>query len=1018
MSNNDNQKLINFDDMLSAFKSDEFTEEASEAPDLNKMSPINRRKFLALAGASTALAATACTDYRDKGQIITYNKKPESVTYGKANYYASTYRDGSPILIKTREGRPIAIVGNSEHPVSKGKSTNKAHSAILDLYDPDRLKSPQKSGKPITWKKADEEINNSLKKVTNAAGHIAIICSDIQSPTFAKMLEDIKLKWGNVGVYPMGMFNDHHRREAWKLCYSTEGSYPAVKWDKASIIVALEADILGHEGRVIEQVRGYSQNRNIDEPEKFNRLYAVEGNMSLTGTNADYRLRLNPLMMFDFLAAIYNELVEKLSPMGFSQFGNYSIDKVASENGLNRKTLNTLLNDLMSNGGKSILYAGDAMPHSIHILVNIINEMIGAVELYDYSARSLKFAESIEKYELERFITKMNSGEVSTAIVMDSNPAYFLPEDYGFKSAFSKVRTKICLTEKLNETSDLCDYVLPINHPFESWGDFQDRTGIVNLRQPVIEPLYDTRQAEAVLLAWSYGSATAYNFDIYHKYLKNYWFSQVLPWLNAGSDFEKLWFASLHDGFAEFESTTVAQDKLNPALISNLKPLPKPSGITVLLTNNHFVGDGRYAGNGWLQETPHPVSKAVWDNYAAIAPATAEKMGLDYKDFKSDLIELSIGKRKLTVPVILQPGMAENVVALELGYGRTNAGVIGTDVGVNAVLLMSKNAEISEFVYTSASIKKLNEKYSLFSSQEHHKLEDEFVKDFHRTRQIIQDGTVAQFIAQPDLIQKNRLLDDKQIEEHSVNPPHDYSDVKWAMAIDLNRCTSCSNCVVSCNVENNIPIVGKDQCGRGREMQWIRLDRYYSGTSEEPVVSNMPMLCQHCDMAPCENVCPVAATTHSPDGLNQMTYNRCVGTRYCANNCPYKVRRYNFYNFRDNLADGFYEQDSLELLHNPEVTVRSRGVMEKCTFCVQRLSEGKQESTNAGEKFTGKGLKTACQEACPAEAIVFGNVNDPNSDISRLVKHNLGYKVLEVLGVKPNVTYLAKLRNTNAEEEL
>lgn len=997
-------------------KTNEFSKDALNAPNVDKMSSIGRRKFLALLGASSALAVTACNDYRDKGEIITYNKKPENITYGSANYYASTYRDGSAILIKTREGRPIGVVGNPEHPISKGKASIQAHSAVLDLYDPERLKKPLKQDKETNYKSCDAEIIAALGKAKADGKSIIVFADDFKSPTFAKLIEEFKVKYGNVEVYSTALFNDEHRRASMFISYMKTPSYPAVKWEDAKIIVALEADILGTEGRVVEQIKGYSSRRNADSLDDFNRLYAVEGGMSLTGSNADYRIRLNPLHQYDLLTAIYNELIEKLAPMGFSSIGNNSIDKVASEYKISREVLNTLLNDLLNNSGKAILYAGDQMPFEIHLLVNLINEVIGGTQLYNLSEMSVSFIESIYSKAPKEVMKSLKSGKYAVAVFLDCNPAYTMSDDFGFAQALKNIPTKICLSEYENETSKLCDYVMPISHPFESWGDYQDRTGTISLRQPVIEPLYSTRQAEAQFLVWTLGDANSYGYDLYHKYLKDNWFNQILPQCGIASTNEDLWYASLHNGFVKYDVKPEALPKFNVSSLNMILPTPPAKGLTVVLKKSAYLSDGRYASNGWLQEIPHPVSKVIWDNYIAMAPATAKAYGVDYgKDFKSNLVDLFVNGKKITAPILTQPGMAENVVEIEIGYGRSSAGTIGTNVGVNAVKLLSDNGK---FIVSNGEMQKKSKKYKLFASQEFHKLEDEFVKDFHRIRQIIQDGTVAGFAKNQEMIQEKRIFTEKEIEEHSVNPPHKYDEVKWAMAIDLNKCIACSNCVASCNVENNIPIVGKEECGKGREMHWMRIDRYYSGTSEEPIISHQPMICQHCDMAPCENVCPVVATTHSTDGLNQMTYNRCVGTRYCANNCPYKVRRFNFFDFRHRFADGYYEKDSLELIHNPEVTIRSRGVMEKCTFCVQRLSEGRQEATKKGETFDGKGIKTACQEACPADAIVFGNLNDPDSEISKLLKHKLGYKVLEVLAVKPNVTYLAKLRNTNTEDKL
>ncbi len=996
-------------------QSDEFPPEAILAPDLENMSPISRRRFLALAGASAAVVATSCSDYRDKGEIISYNKKPNEITYGKANYYASTYRDGTPILIKTREGRPIAALGNPEHPITNGKITPFALTSILDLYDPERLKSPTKNGAEANWQGINEDVVKALGNAHSNNKKIAVICDNIDSPTAAYLMKEFAEKHSNAKVYSIKQFNDAERRNAWKECYGDAGFYPSIHWEKAKIIVALEADILGKDGKVIEQVMGFAANRDIDNPKEFNRLYAIESNMSLTGMHADYRVRLNPLLLQDLLIAIYNELIEKISPIGFNPISGATLDKVLTDAGLSRKVINTLINDLMNNQGKALLYAGDTMPKSVHILVNHINEVIGASSLYNFTRQNLQFFDYSSNKDIENLLAEMNNGQVEVAIVWDCNPAYTFAQDLKFSEAFAKVPNRIALSEMQNETTALCNYVLAINHCFESWGDSQIHSGIVNLRQPVIEPLYNTQQAEALLLYWAKPD-NIFTFDIYHKYLKNYWTNEILIWLGSSSDMDTLWFSALHNGFVEIRGNQFAVGSINSSSLNKITPLAKPAGFTILLESSYATNDGRYAGNGWLQEIPHPVTKAVWDNYAAISPATAEKNGLDYKDYRADLIEVTIGTRKLELPVLLQPGLPDDFIAIQLGYGRENAGTIGSNIGFNGNLLLSKENNNNPFILTGASIAKSNKKYNLFSSQEHHKLENEFVKDFHRIRLIIQDGTVAEYLNNPNFIKEKKLLPDEKIEKYSVNPPHDYSDVKWAMAIDLNKCVSCSNCVAACNVENNVPIVGKEESGKGREMQWMRIDRYYSGTSEEPIVSTMPMLCQHCDMAPCENVCPVVATTHSPDGLNQMTYNRCVGTRYCANNCPYKVRRFNFFDFRTWYADGYYERDSLELLHNPEVTVRSRGVMEKCTFCIQRIMEDRQDATKNGEKFDGSKTKTACQEACPANAIVFGNINDPNSEIAKLAAHNLGYKVLEVMGIKPNVTYIAKLRNINEED--
>lgn len=988
----------------------EFSRKSKNAPEPKKMSAESRRRFLALMGATTAVTATACKDYRDKGKIITYNKKPQDVTYGKANYYASTYRDGSPILIKTREGRPIGITGNDIHPVSKGKVSIQAEASILDLYDPERLKFPLKNGSKTEWKTANNEIIQRLQDISAKGKEIAVITGKISSPTYTKLLEDFASKYPNANVYPIELFSDRNRRLAWAACYESN-EYPAIDWSKASIIVAVEADLFATDGVPAEQINEITKRRSAEKAENFNRIYAVEASMSLIGANADYHIRVRPSVYYPLLLAIYNDLVDKLAPFGHTPIGDYSLEKVINDNKLNRKQINALVNDLLNNKGQSIIYVGDNLPVQIHIIANFINDILSAYELFDYNSSYVEFHKILEPVDIEKLIVRMRQGEIGAVIFADTNPAYYLPPDFDFQGALKNIELKISLTEKENETSKLCNYTLPINHPFESWGDYQVRKNVINLQQPVIEPIFDTRQKEAILLSWINGINTEYSFDIYHQYLKNR-YSEIAKQLNV-PDFESFWYSALHDGFIQLNSSgnTIAKPKL--IILRQTENPINDSGISIVLKKSPLIGDGRYASNGWLQEIPHPVSKIVWDNYAAISPITAKRYGLDYKDFKSSVIKISLGEKEITIPILLQPGVAEDTLIIELGYGRKEAGTIGTGVGFDAIPIMDKTLSV---VLSGAKIEKTGKKYKLFATQEFHKLEDEYLKDLHRKRQLIQDGTVAMYLSNPDFIQKQRIMNEEEIEKHSVNPPHNYPEAKWAMAIDLSRCVGCSNCVAACNVENNIPIVGKEECGNGREMHWMRIDRYYSGTNEEPIVSYLPVMCQHCDMAPCENVCPVVATTHSTDGLNQMTYNRCVGTRYCANNCPYKVRRFNFYDFRHRYADGYYEQDSLELLHNPEVTVRSRGVMEKCTFCVQRIAEARQDAKSKGKDFTGAEVRTACQEACPANAIVFGNVNDPNSEISKLMKNKLGYKLIEVLGIKPNVTYLAKLRNTNSED--
>ncbi len=1038
----------------------EFVNGVTDEFDVNALPDKSRRKFLALLGASSALAATACSDYYDKGEIITYNKKPETITYGEANYYASTLNNGAGVLVKTREGRPIKIDGNPEHPIGKGKVSAGDQAVIMDLYDPSRLRYPiKKSDSKLVlykdemprsdWEKVDTQIVGKLKEAANSGKEIAIVTHSILSPTQNKLLIDFAAKYPTAKVYSYELLNESEKISAW---FDSYGSYdlPSTKWDSADIIVSFECDFLGTEGNVTEQIRQFSSRRDMDMPEKFNKLYQVEGNYSLTGAMADYRLRLTPELHYGFIMSLASEIVKKgknaYLGSDLSVLSGYSLQQFADQNKLNKKFIDELAHDILAHSDKTLVVAGSSMPNSVHVAVNLLNEVLGSVNnVYDFSRANKTQRALSTNDELKSLVNKMKGGNVGVLIHFDSNPVFHLPSDLGYKDAYQKVPTIISLVESANESCQANQYIIPINHALESWNDFELRSGYYSLQQPVIAPIHDTRQKEAALLNWMSDNVTGYSHDLYHKYLMSNWEISVYPLSGSVADFRSFWFAALHDGVAVIKAGQTEKPAFNiSALNSNPFKFAKQN-YTLLLGAAYYIGDGRFANNGWLQEVPHPVTKSVWDNYAMMSPATAKeldvKFGEDKLNREADMVEVTVSGRSLKLPVLIQPGMADNFISVELGYGRTSIGDVGKDVGFDATALMSINGGITSRLYTGVSVKKAEGIHHLVTTQEHHSLDEEFVKDFHLKRHIINEYTVpfyldfnkkydeakrrlkAEFAGDEVAFKKAlksekiHLLGHHEYKNHSITPDRVYTDVKWGMAIDLNKCTACGTCVTACNVENNIPVVGKEEASKGREMHWMRIDTYFSGTPEDPVTSFQPMLCQHCDNAPCENVCPVVATTHSPDGLNQMTYNRCVGTRYCANNCPYKVRRYNFFDFRNDFADGYYRQDTLELMHNPEVTVRSRGVMEKCTFCTQRIQEARTSAAKDGRKIKGTDVKTACQEACPASAITFGDMNDPESPLSKLREHPLGYHVLETISVKPNVTYLSRLRNTVTEEK-
>ena len=1006
-------------------KENEFPEGASDGPDLSKLSVISRRKFLALLSASAALAAAGCSDYRDRGDLAPYNKKPEEITVGVPNYYASTCTgcgNACGILVKTREGRPIKVDGNPDHPVSKGKICAKGQASVLNLYDPGRLKEPLYSSsrhdhKPIAWSEADEKIISALRSSSSSGKEIAVITHMILSPSLKKLLDDFQRTYPTAKIYSYELINETNRNDAWKKCYG-KGLFPVIKWENAKVILALESDFLGNEGNTIEQARLYAQNRDTITGKEFNRLYSVEGGVTLTGMNADYRLRLRTDAIEEFVLSLLNEFLLKRKISRYSSDAKitslvqkYSLDDFIKKYGLKKDVIDSLLADLKKNMGNAIVYAGTKLPESTHIAVNLLNEILENTALYSKESALIQLVPLSKKEEIETLVQNMKWGKVGTAIHFDTNPVFHLAPDYNYSDAAKNVPIVVTMSEIENESFDVSNYVLPINNVLESWGDFKTRTGFYSTQQPLIAPLYKTRQKEAILLTWIKGSPDAYNEKIYHEYLMDNWEKNIYPSANTKEQFKQFWNTVLHDGVAYMKENVEPLPSFNPDVsINQSGRMQAGNDYVIVLQDNYNIGDGRYANNGWLQELPHPISRMVWDNYAAVSVQAASELHVD----TNDLVTVSIDGRSVTFPVFVQPGLADKVIEVMLGYGQTKAGIIGSGVGVNAGILMTKNPSFSDRIYNNVKVSKTQGSYELIGVQEHYTLEKEpYFKDIHLKREIIQEGTYEEYKKNPKYLSEERP---KVKLENITNEPG-YPGVKWGMAIDLNKCTGCGACVTACNVENNVPVVGKDQVKVSREMQWIRIDRYYSGEPSDPGTSFQPILCQHCDNAPCENVCPVAATNHSPDGLNQMTYNRCVGTRYCSNNCPYKVRRFNYFNFRDHVADAYYEKEPMSLLFNPEVTVRSRGVMEKCTFCIQRIMDERQNAIQEKRDVVGSYVKTACQEACPSYAIEFGDTHSKDSPITKYREHDLAYHVLEELNVRPNVTYIAKLRNKNPEKD-
>ncbi len=1001
----------------------EFAEGGTGPIDTSGMNGLSRRRFMALLGASAALAGTGCDNYRGHGKIVSYSKQPDTVVIGRPNYYASSCNgcaDACGVLVKTREGRPIKVDGNPEHPVNQGKICHKGQASVLALYHPERIRKPLLTvdGKKqaVEWAKAEEAVLKSLKGRNGKP--VAIVTHTVTSPSFARLLESLKSDWA-AEIISYEQFDAAARDLAWTRARG-QGLYPLIRWEDARLVVSVEANGFSDAREQMRLARGVAKNRSAEE--EFSRIYALEGNYSLSGANADIHVQVKPSDQAALLSAALHEIlvVHKQTPHArntdlLKLVQGFDKTSVSARTGVSTEVIAGLAEDLLKYRGAGIVFAGGASDEATQMLAQILNEVLGNIAIFDIDASPVRHLESANMAKIVSYVENVRAGRYAAVIHINTNPVYDFPRDLDYAGALKGAGTVVSFAMNPSETAEASGIVLPLSHDFESWGDAQVRTGLMSLRQPVIATLYGTRQAEACLLAWQLGKD--FHEDIWHDYVKNRWEKEVHPRTGTAIEFSHWWNAALHDGFVKIEEYGQIGGKFDAARAASFVRIPQADeGVEVVFTEAYSLGDGRHAHNGWLQELPHPISRVVWDNYAAISYGLAESLKVD----TGDQVSLEIEGRKMILPVLVQPSQQESTIAVQLGYGRSHSGVIAEKVGFDAAPLMSSKGGISAYVY-KASVKKAAGTYDLASVQDHHPIEltgpEAFtskIQDAHLRRQIIQENTLHNHREDPHWLAEINRHKEKHV--FSIyEEEQKYTGIKWAMSIDLNKCNGCGTCVVACSSENNVPVIGKEQVKKGREMHWLRIDRYYSGDPKSAKSSFQPMLCQHCDNAPCENVCPVGATAHSPEGLNDMAYNRCVGTRYCGNNCPYKVRRFNFHDFRRFFHDSVYYQEPMQLAQNPEVTVRSRGVMEKCSFCVQRISEGRAQARRSQEEFIGQGVTAACQDACPSGAIEFGNVNDKNSGVAKARKDKLSYHVLQELNVKPNVTYLARLRNSREE---
>jgi len=957
-----------------------------------------RRNFLTLMGAALALAGlSGCR--RPLEKIVPYVNKPEQIVPGVPEYYATSLAIGAEVhhlLVESHEGRPTYISGNNLRVSTGGAAHPWAVAALLGLYDPDRSRRVLKNGQPAGMEafiSAWGELFTAFR--ANGGEGLAVLAAAFASPSLARLAGQFRATFPKARWVIYEPVSDENILRGVAAAVG-QPLAPVYDFEKADVVLALDADFLGTESRAYAHALAFANRRRVaSERDTMNRLYLVESTLSQTSTMADHRLTLQSRQAGAFLGALALELQSRGLHLSLDQSlaacGNHAFDK---------RWLRVVAEDLLSNRGRCLVLAGRRQPPQVHALTVALNEVLGntgATVVY----KSRPHTTVSDHAALARLARSMNAGAVNTLVMLGGNPVYNAPADLGFAAALSKVGHTIHLSGHVDETSRAATWRLPRRHFLESWGDVSSLEGALGVTQPLIAPLYGEGLSPLELLALLAGGEQHSGYDV----VRATW--QAL--LKDGN-FERRWRKVLHDGLLEVglaaENVRVSQDRVGRYLQAHPLAVAPASrdNLEIVFTSSPAVYDGRFANNGWLQEWPDPVTKITWDNAAVISLATARSLGVR----NQELVRLRCQGRTLTIPVWIMPGQADNSITVALGYGRMAAGRVGSGVGFNAYALRTSAAPDMDI---GVRLMPTGATYALACVQDHHGLDEESlaakgIQD--RLGAIVPTATLEEYRRQPHFAEE--AVEHPPLE--SMWRDHKYEEgYQWGMSIDLNACTGCGACTIACQSENNIPIVGKEQVLNGREMHWMRVDRYFSGDIANPVVSTQPVNCVQCEMAPCESVCPVTATSHDEEGLNTMTYNRCVGTRYCANNCPYKVRRFNFFNYTKDLPE------SVRNAQNPDVTVRFRGVMEKCTYCVQRIVRGKLDAKAAGRELRDQEVRTACQESCPTDAIVFGNINDPDSQVSRRKAQDRDYALLGELNLRPRGTYLAKLRNPNPELE-
>ncbi len=1006
----------------------------------DKSSGVNRRHFVQIMGASLALAGASGCRW-DKDNIHSFTRSPQSHTPGKPKYFASAYEtDGvaQPVMVTSYDYRPIKVDGNPKHPMSLGASDITTQGTILELYDPDRSKRVLADGKESSWDAFKAFAKQAFKG--NGAG-IAFLTGSTSSPSFLAAAAELKQKLPQATWVTFdGISRDNVRQGA--LAAFGKPVRTMLELANARVILSLDDDFLGAHPAHVKYSRDWAAARRPEQGHDMSRMYVVESRLSNTGGCADHRLPLRSRDVKGFALAVEQALRQS----GVSLEG--TSPQAAGLDADVTKFAQTVARDLAAHKGACVVTAGAGQPAEVHAIAHRMNVALGnAGKTVSYLDHSDVSQEPNQMMSLARLIDSMGKGQVETLVILGGNPVYNAPGALQFAQAYAKVKNRVHLSDAIDETSKTATWHLNAAHWLETWGDSRAYDGTVIVQQPMIRPLYDGKSAIEVmsmisaateengvaengytLVRRAFGKLTGLAADdktLTTALSDDYDSQGAIPeGSSAAADaklpvlfgsFDRAWRQSLFDGVVNGTSFSKISPSIQQFSISAVDaPAARTQAANGELELTFYVdsrmGDGRHSNNAWLQETPDFMTKLTWDNALLVGPATAKALSLE----DEGMVKLSVNGRELTVPVLVQPGQAMGSLALAMGYGRTAAGRVGgwmereldhTVAGFDANVL--RGTETVAFV-AGVKVAATGETFKLATTVDHFLIDQGGIAERERRGgEIIRMGTVEEYTHEPDFAK--HMVHHPPLE--SLFNEWEYGQRRWGMAIDLTSCTGCSACVVACTAENNVPVVGKEQVLRNREMHWIRIDRYFRGDPENPQLGAQPMLCQQCENAPCEQVCPVGATIHSSEGLNDMVYNRCIGTRYCSNNCPYKVRRFNYFNFHEDLKDG--RNEVKKMMNNPEVTVRFRGVMEKCTYCVQRIQNTKIVAKNEKRPIKDGEIVPACAQACATDAIVFGDLSDPSSRVSKLKKLPRNYDVLAELNIKPRTSYLAKITNPN-----